>query len=246
MLRALSLLRLIRHPGGKRMVIYFISSTRCKGGGWNVTGGADVCRLLPHFGRLQRCRRHPGGDPRGGYGGYSNLGHIRSLGQQERRQSVHRGSNALQCHQDLQASNGTGSLCAYVCKYALKFSDAMQDYLFNDAADGGAVAISVLPRYKLFETEMILQLFGARFGQWRLFSEGGGKRDFTIPWPDKPDMRRKIELYTQFAPQGSGFFRSQFLEIPSVDYWEQRLEPPVKIRLRASQPLGHPEKSYRP
>ena len=119
--------------------------------------------------------------------------------------------DALKCHQDFQASNGAGPLRAYVCKYASKFSDAMQDDLFNDAADGDAVAISVLMRYKPFEPEMILQLFGARFRQWRLSTEGGGKRDFTIPWPDKPDMPKEIELYEASAWRGRDMTLLDFL-----------------------------------
>ena len=40
-------------------------------------------------------------------------------------------------------------------------------------------------------------------------------------------------------------FRTQPLKSLSVDSVKKSLGRPIKIRLRASQPLGHPGKSYR-
>ena len=59
---------------------------------------------------------------------------------------------------------GSGPLSAYVAKCNAKFSDAMRDNLLNEA-DGDAIAISVLMRYKPLEPEMVLHLLNHRFRQ---------------------------------------------------------------------------------
>ena len=56
---------------------------------------------------------------------------------------------------------------AYLVKYPVKFSDAASEEWLNDAHGGDAIAKSFLFRYKPYEPEMVLQLFGARFRQWR-------------------------------------------------------------------------------
>ena len=75
----------------------------------------------------------------------------------------------------------------------------MMETLLNDRADGDAVAMSVLMRYKPYEPEMVLQLFGSRFRQWHVSTEGGGKRDFIVPWPGKPEMPEEVALYMACA-----------------------------------------------
>ena len=89
--------------------------------------------------------------------------------------------DALRCHQDFQFANDDGALRAYVAKYVSKFSDSNQDEWLNDAAEGNAIAATVLCRYKPLEPEMTLQMFGARFRQWLVTTESGGKRDFVVP-----------------------------------------------------------------
>ena len=42
---------------------------------------------------------------------------------------------------------------------------------------------------------MALQMFGARFRQWFVTTEARGKRDFVVPWPEKPTMPKEVELY---------------------------------------------------
>ena len=42
---------------------------------------------------------------------------------------------------------------------------------------------------------MALQMFGARFRQWFVTSESRGKRDFVVPWPQKPQQPKEVELY---------------------------------------------------
>ena len=102
---------------------------------------------------------------------------------------------ALRCHQDFQFANDDGALRAYVAKYVSKFSDSNQDEWLNDAAEGDSIAATVLCRYKPLEPEMTLQKFGARFRQWFVTTEGRGKRDFIVPWPEKPEQPREVEQY---------------------------------------------------
>ena len=94
---------------------------------------------------------------------------------------------ALECHQDLQLADDNGALRSYATKYVSKFSEAMADELLNDEAPAENLAISVLTKYKPYEPEMVLQLFGARFRQWALSSASGGKVDVDLSrasrWP---------------------------------------------------------------
>ena len=101
----------------------------------------------------------------------------------------------LRCHQDFQMCNDDGLLRAYVTKYVSKFSDAASEEWLNDSVDAVGIAATVLMRYKPLEPEMVLQLFGARFRQWHLSTESGGKRDFVVPCPDQEPKCREVELY---------------------------------------------------
>ncbi|OLP85771.1 hypothetical protein AK812_SmicGene33220, partial [Symbiodinium microadriaticum] len=102
---------------------------------------------------------------------------------------------ALRCHQDFQFANDDGALRAYVAKYVSKFSDSNQDEWLNDAAEGDSIAATVLCRYKPLEPEMTLQMFGARFRQWFVTTEGRGKRDFVVPWPEKAELPQEVTQY---------------------------------------------------
>eukprot|EP00975_Prorocentrum_lima_P042308 8889889-Prorocentrum_lima.AAC.1 len=70
--------------------------------------------------------------------------------------------DALKCHQDLQIATGDSALLrAYVAKYVSKFSDSYLDENLSDNSHGDVIAMNVLLRYRPFEPEMILQIFGA-------------------------------------------------------------------------------------
>ncbi|MCR9130895.1 MAG: hypothetical protein NXI12_15425, partial [Alphaproteobacteria bacterium] len=102
----------------------------------------------------------------------------------------------LRCHQDFQlCGDDAGLLRAYVAKYVSKFSDAAAEEWLNDDASATSLAATVLMRYKPLEPEMALQLHGARFRQWQMSTEGGGKRDFVPPCPDSKLMPREVILY---------------------------------------------------
>ncbi|CAJ1342196.1 unnamed protein product [Effrenium voratum] len=102
----------------------------------------------------------------------------------------------LKCHQDFQFCGDDASLLrAYVAKYVSKFSDAASDEWLNDDASAVSLAATVLMRYKPLEPEMALQMHGARFRQWHLSTQSGGKRDFVVPCPDSAPMPREVGLY---------------------------------------------------
>lgn len=44
---------------------------------------------------------------------------------------------------------------------------------------------------------MTLQMFGARFRQWLITTEGRGKRDFRVPWPEKHPMPTEVQQYME-------------------------------------------------
>ena len=44
---------------------------------------------------------------------------------------------------------------------------------------------------------MTLQMFGARFRQWLVTTEGRGKRDFIVPWPEKNPMPAEVHQYME-------------------------------------------------
>ena len=70
---------------------------------------------------------------------------------------------------------------AYVAEYNAKFSDVVRDIILKNSADGDAIAISVLRRYKLLEPELIVHLMKTRFRQCHLGRASGGKREFIVP-----------------------------------------------------------------
>ena len=103
--------------------------------------------------------------------------------------------DAFPRHQDFQAADGEALLRNYMVKYCSKFSDSMVEECLNDDADATSIAVNVLMRYKPFEPEMILQLFGNRFRQWHISTYSGGKRDFVVPVPDKEFMPQEVTHY---------------------------------------------------
>ncbi|CAE7365302.1 unnamed protein product [Symbiodinium natans] len=103
----------------------------------------------------------------------------------------------LRCHQDFQMCDDDGLLRAYVTKYVSKFSDAASEEWLNDDAEAMSIAATVLMRYRPLEPEMVLQLFGAKFRQWHLSTQSGGKRDLVAPYPDQEPKLREVELYEQ-------------------------------------------------
>ena len=98
----------------------------------------------------------------------------------------------------------------YVTKYVSKFSDSNQDEWLNDKASGDTIASTVLYRYKPYEPEMCLQLFGASMRQWFVTTNSRGKRDFVVPWPKKDPLPKEIDLY-QKAEWAAG-------KIPLLDF----------------------------
>ena len=117
---------------------------------------------------------------------------------------------SLRCHQDFQCADDDGALRAYVTKYVSKFSDSNQDEWLNDKASGDTIASTVLYRYKPYEPEMCLQLFGASMRQWFVTTNSRGKRDFVVPWPQKDTLPQEIDLY-QKAEWAAG-------KIPLLDF----------------------------
>ena len=111
--------------------------------------------------------------------------------------------DTLKCHQDFQVADEHSALMSYVSKHTAKFSDSMQGELLNDDADGNSIAPSPLNRYRTYEPEMALQLFGARFRQWRISTLGGGKRSFSVPLPDATEMPEEIRMYQECAWKGA-------------------------------------------
>ena len=103
----------------------------------------------------------------------------------------------LHCHQDFQMCDDDGLLRAYVTKYVSKFSDAASEEWLNDDAEAMSIAATVLMRYRPLEPEMVLQLFGAKFRQWQLSTQSGGKRDLVAPYPDQVPQPREVGLYQQ-------------------------------------------------
>ena len=65
---------------------------------------------------------------------------------------------SLQCHLDVQMSDGRGMLLRYVSGYVPKFSDSFTTDWLNDAASDYSVARRVLTDYHPLEPKMVLQL----------------------------------------------------------------------------------------
>ena len=105
--------------------------------------------------------------------------------------------DSLKCHQDLQVGTGKGLLAAYVAKYVSKFSSSALDEWLSDYLEANAVAANFLYRYKPFEPEMILQIFGQRFRQWDISTDSRGKRDFRVPLPGAAVYPAEITQYVK-------------------------------------------------
>ena len=105
--------------------------------------------------------------------------------------------DSLKCHQDLQFGTGKGLLAAYVAKYVSKFSSSALDEWLSDYLEANAVAANFLYRFKPFEPEMVLQIFGQRFRQWDISTESRGKRDFRVPLPGAAAYPSEITQYVQ-------------------------------------------------
>ena len=105
--------------------------------------------------------------------------------------------DSLKCHQDLQLGAGKGLLAAYVAKYVSKFSSSALDEWLSDYLEANAVAANFLYRFKPFEPEMILQIFGQRFRQWDVSTDSRGKRDFRVPLPGAATYPSEIAQYVR-------------------------------------------------
>jgi ASC-1-like (ASCH) protein/type II secretory pathway component PulJ len=119
--------------------------------------------------------------------------------------------DVTKCHEDIQVCYGDENYTSYTAKYGSKFSDSMNQDLLNDDADGNSVAASVLARYKPYEPEMVLQLFGAKFRQWQVTTKSGGRRMFHAPVPDQLEMPHEIRLYEQCTWKSSTMSLIDFL-----------------------------------
>ena len=104
--------------------------------------------------------------------------------------------DALKCHQSFDvATNDAKDWVSYLAKYLSKFSDSASDEWLDDDQDATSMATTVLMRYKPYEPEMVLQLFGRRFRQWHLNTVHGGKRNFVVPVPDAEKMPKEVDQY---------------------------------------------------
>ena len=104
--------------------------------------------------------------------------------------------DGVPCHQDWQTSDGEALLLAYVTKYVAKFSDAAYDEWFNDDASADCVARRVCFEYHPLEPEMVLQLSGALFRQYRMSTVSGGFRAISAPWPGMEAVPEFVHKYT--------------------------------------------------
>ena len=72
---------------------------------------------------------------------------------------------AMECHMDVQASDGRSLLLQYVASYAPKFSDSFATAWLNEEASDYHLARKVLTEYHPMEPEMWLQLDAQHFPQ---------------------------------------------------------------------------------
>jgi len=121
------------------------------------------------------------------------------------------------CHQDLQYDSDGGAFRAYLTKYVSKFSDAATDEILGEDSDmgGDATAAAILYRYRPMEPEMVLQLFGSIFKQWKVNTASGGARQIQVPWPGKEDITdavmADIRAYEAAAWKGDSMSLLDFL-----------------------------------
>ena len=109
-------------------------------------------------------------------------------------------------HQDFLATASNGLLRKYMSENCSMFSDSPVEDCFNDEADAVSIAVNVQMRYKPFEPEMILQMFGNRFRQWWLSTESHGKRDLVVPLPDTVYTKGGLQLYRSFLGMWKDLF----------------------------------------
>ena len=72
-------------------------------------------------------------------------------------------------------------------------------------------AANVLYRYKPFEPEMALQLFGTHFRLWDASAATRGKRQVYTPVPDQDDMPAFVKHYVKCAWKGEDMCLLDFL-----------------------------------
>jgi ASC-1-like (ASCH) protein len=135
-------------------------------------------------------------------------------------------------HSDVQETNDDGALQAYLVKYPVKTSGSSSEEWLAGEGTGDALAQSVLFRYKPFEPEMVLQMFGARFRQWRIGSRDGGVVTFHVPVPDVSEdkMPEVVKLYEQCAWRHQGdkplslldFLRRSNKEAAIIDWLQKK------------------------
>lgn len=107
---------------------------------------------------------------------------------------------ATKYHQDVQLDFvGQKNYVAYSAKYTTKFSDSLYEELLNDDADANSIAASILSRYHPCVPEMLLQLFGTMFQQWKVTTWSHGRKAFRPPVPDDPSLPPEVDLYTASA-----------------------------------------------
>ena len=99
---------------------------------------------------------------------------------------------SLQCHVDVQVSDGVGMLLRYVSGYVPKFSDSFTTDWLSDAASDYCVARRVLTDYHPHEPEMTLQLAMQWFPQ--CFA-GGTLQRFVVPVPWQGDAPERVLQY---------------------------------------------------
>jgi hypothetical protein len=102
--------------------------------------------------------------------------------------------SSLQCHTDVQMSDGRGMLLRYVSGYVPKFSDSFASDWLNDASSDYAVAKRVLTDYHPLEPEMVLQLAMQWFPQCMM---GGSMKPFRVPVPWIGDCPVAVAAYME-------------------------------------------------
>ena len=102
---------------------------------------------------------------------------------------------SLQCHTDVQSSDGSAMLLRYVAGYVAKFSDSFATEWLNDAASDYSIARRVLTDYHPGEPEMVLQLAQ----QWfPLASSSASMRKFVVPVPwAASDLPKRVSQYME-------------------------------------------------
>ena len=137
------------------------------------------------------------------------------------------------CHFDLQYTADGTAFRTYLVKYVPKFSDAATDDILDAGSDmrGNETAAAILRRYRPLEPEMVLQLFGTHFKQWRVSTASRGVREFQVPWPQKPTVTESVQkdlaAYVTAAWTGPSMNLLDFLR-KSVDGGRADIAPWLK------------------